>query len=174
MTTNDLKVGNVIETKDGSLFVIKVGEISFFECVKFKFHELTNNHSEKAYFTSANWNSNLSFSGGDRGLDIVRVYENYTLETVLFEVKEVPLTELESFYLKKVIVPFKDHISKVEKVCYDTTDNRPTNIYIKFFYKENDVKHKKLFEIPVLNDKLTFKGLEALKQYTLEDLGLSD
>lgn len=173
MTLDKLKIGNVIETKDKSLFVVKKGEVSFFECVKFRFHELTNNHHQKAYFTSADWNDNLSFAGVGRGLDIVKVYEDYTLETVLFEVKEVPLTELESFYLKKVIVPFKDHISKVEKACYDTTDNRPTNTYIKFFYKENDVKHKKLFEIPVLNDKLAFKGLEVAKQYSLDDLGLN-
>lgn len=173
MTLDKLEIGNVIETKDGSLFVVKVGAIGFFECVKFKFHELTNNHPYTAYFTSDNWNDDLSFAGSKKALDIVKIYEDYTLETVLFEVKEVPLTELESFYLKKVIVPFKDHISKVEKVCYDTTDNRPTYTYIKFFYKDNDTKHKRLFEIPVLNDKLSFKGLEVLKQYSLDDLGLN-
>ena len=172
MTLDELKDGNVIETKDGSLFVTKKSDCGFFGGIVIRFYELTNNRPKVEYFTKTDWKVNLSSALEDKNLDIVKIYEDYTLETLLFEVKEVPLTELESFYLKKVIVPFKEHISKVEKVCYDTTDNRPTNTYIKFFYKENDVKHKKLFEIPVLNDKLSFKGLEVAKQYSLDDLGL--
>lgn len=181
MTLDKLEIGNVIETKDGSLFVAKKGEVSFFECVRLKFYELTNNHSQNTYFTNANWNDNLTFAGCKRNLDVIKVYEDYTLKNVLFEAKEPLLTETEKLYLRRIVSHYKEHIIGVSKVTYDVTDSRPTNTYIKFLYAYTTpptptdlgaVKVKKLFEIPVLEDKMKFANLEKGKTYTLKELDL--
>ena len=74
------------------------------------------------------------------------------------------LTDKEKAYLSAVIKPFRDDIEYIEK--------------IKTYYGEKEyicIKIKKYYDycgLPVFKKGTMYKGMEADKAYTLEELGL--
>lgn len=180
MTTKDLKIGNVFETADGSFFVVKNMKETFFGVDQYRFIELTNNHKDENFYVTSEWDKDLKSVIEDE-LDIVKIYSDFTLKNLVFERPVNPLTEIEKLYLRRIVSHYKEYIVGLSKVTYDVTDSRPTNTYIKFFYsyktvptltEPETIKNKKLFEIPVLEDKMKFANFEKGKIYTLKELDL--
>lgn len=73
------------------------------------------------------------------------------------------LTKKEKEYLSAVIKPFRENIESVEKV--------------ESYYSENEhihitMKNDDCCEFPAFESGTMYKGMEAEKRYTLEDLGL--
>ena len=73
------------------------------------------------------------------------------------------LDEKEKEYLSAVIKPFRENIESVEKV--------------ESYYSENEhihitMKNDDCCEFPAFESGTMYKGMEAEKRYTLEDLGL--
>lgn len=80
------------------------------------------------------------------------------------EYKPPILDDVEKAYLSAVIKPFREDVECIEKVeCY-LGENEFIHISMK---KDNDY-----FELPKFEKGAMYKGMEADKAYTLEELGL--
>lgn len=96
------------------------------------------------------------------------------LDWLLQECKEPILTDKEKAYLKNVIEPKKDDITWIRKWCfYKGTESEYTAVTV---YE----KHPTLTSLNslcallffIVNEEMSFKGMEVGKTYTLEELGL--
>lgn len=77
------------------------------------------------------------------------------------EVKSAPLTDIERAYLGAVIKPFRDQIVYITKVALSFKE------YIKICTKDNVDS-----DLPLFLKGKYYAGMEAEKEYTLEELGL--
>ena len=77
------------------------------------------------------------------------------------------LTEKEKEYLSSVIKPFRDRILHIFK--FDLMGYEGIGIDLKFPKVEN---HEDAMTLPSFEKGTMYKGMEANKDYTLEDLGL--
>ena len=71
------------------------------------------------------------------------------------------LTEKEKAYLSAVVKPFKGKVKTVEKVSFGGEEE-----YLKILFEMD------LMSLPFFAKGTMYKGMEANKRYTLEDLGL--
>lgn len=82
------------------------------------------------------------------------------------------LTDKEKAYLKNVIEPKRNDIAFImRKINFEGRDGEhiTTNVYVRTPY--NSVFASRLLEFIVTKD-MPFNGMELLKNYTLEELGL--
>ena len=90
MKKSDLKYGNVVETREGIKYL--------YHC---KNSDKFLNLDYDGFLWIRNFDENLNIIDCDNGLDIMKVYEDYTCKELLWERKEKPkLTEDEKFILK--------------------------------------------------------------------------
>lgn len=71
------------------------------------------------------------------------------------------LTEKEKAYLSAVVKPFKGKVKTVEKISFGGEEE-----YLKILLKMD------LMSLPFFAKGTMYKGMEANKRYTLEELGL--
>ena len=71
------------------------------------------------------------------------------------------LTDKEKAYLSAVVKPFKGKVKTVEKVSFGGEEE-----YLKILFEMD------LMSLPFFAKGTMYKGMEANKRYTLEDLGL--
>lgn len=71
------------------------------------------------------------------------------------------LTEKEKAYLSAVVKPFKGKVKTVEKVSFGGEEE-----YLKILFEMD------LMSLPFFAKGTMYKGMEANKRYTLEELGL--
>ena len=93
MKKSDLKYGNVVETREG---------------IKFLYHCTNSDKFLNLDFDSFLWirnfDENLNIIDCDNGLDIMKVYEDYTCKELIWERKEAPkLNEDEKAILKVLL-----------------------------------------------------------------------
>ena len=94
MKKADLKVGNVVELRDGNKFIV----IIKFDDLEFDLASVKGNLLGKL----SGFNENLE-DFGNHNFDIVKVYEDYTLKKVLWKRKEkIKLTEDEKAILRNL------------------------------------------------------------------------
>lgn len=105
---------------------------------------------------------NLKDNYSDLGR-IIKIEEpNYT---TVYEYKPEILDEAEKRYLRRVIRPFRDKVKHVEKVVFPDGDARISV----------EIEGNSAFDymrLPYFKEDRMYKGMEANKQYTLEELGL--
>ena len=77
------------------------------------------------------------------------------------ECKTTILTEKEKAYLSAVVKPFKGKVKTVEKVSFGGEEE-----YLKILFEMD------LMSLPFFAKGTMYKGMEANKRYTLEELGL--
>lgn len=77
------------------------------------------------------------------------------------EYKPEILTDKEKAYLSAVVKPFKGKVKTVEKVSFCGEEE-----YLKILFKMD------LMSLPFFAKGTMYKGMEANKKYTLEELGL--
>lgn len=82
-----------------------------------------------------------------------------------YEIKKPILDEVEKEYLSAVIKPFRDRVISVRKYHYDKYYEYITIIYY-------DVSKYLSIYFPPFKKGTMYKGMEANKQYSLEDLEL--
>lgn len=93
------------------------------------------------------------------------------LEWLMKEYKKPILTDEEKAYLKNVVEPKKDDVSRLYKTVYrKDTPHEYTSIVINTM-EPNILDEIGLLEF-VTNDDMPFEGMELEKEYTLEELGL--
>lgn len=97
---------------------------------------------------------------------------NYKMAWLLngsYEIIKLPkpiLDDVEKEYLSNIITPFIDKITYIRKNTYSSNTE-----YIDIGYCEsNKVEYD--IEFPLFKKGAMYKGMEANKSYTLEDLGL--
>lgn len=112
MKKEDLKLGNIIETKNGKRYI-------YLECQKNDLIDLDGVNQVSLHY----YNDDLTRKNDskiDRDLDVQKIYEDYTLKKVLWERKEkTKLTETE-----KVI------LSNLPKECKYIARDREGNLYV--------------------------------------------
>lgn len=93
MTKEDLKGGNIVETRDGEKYIFNYIEgKSYFICL-----------NGAGFNPSKYYKNDLSIDDSNRESDIVKVYKNYTLEELLWERKEpIKLTDAEKVILNNL------------------------------------------------------------------------
>lgn len=109
-----------------------------------------------------NYNNKLERNDYD-DLDIVKVERPVKYETV-FERKEEVLDEVEKRYLASVIKPFRD------KVKYIMKYNNPSRLGKE--YLRISIIDDAEINFPDFKKDFMYKGMEAYRSYTLEELGL--
>ena len=80
------------------------------------------------------------------------------------EYKPTILTEKEKAYLSAVIKPFREDIEWIEKIERYDGENEYIHITVK--------RNEDCCELPTFKKGTMYKGMEANKVYTLEELGL--
>ena len=95
-----------------------------------------------------------------------------TLETILcgsdFIIKSPILDEVEKEYLSNIIKPFRDRVKYIAKRDYEMSYE---NEYIFIVFNDDGCMQIKMC-FPSFKKGTMYKGMEANKQYSLEDLGL--
>lgn len=145
-TKSDLKDGDIVTYRYGDKrTLIK----NTFECHDFG----------KSISVLENYNEDLTMKNGNKGMDIVKV-ERPTKYKTVFERKEEILDEAEKRYLRDVIRPFRDKVDYIQKWRYSTG--------VEFIKIKT---HRDVLTFPDLDEKKKmYKGMEADKKYTLEEL----
>ena len=86
MKKEDLNCGNVVELRDGKRYIQTC--IEGYEFIRLDYIK----SNSTSFLSSTTFDDDLK--GSNSGLDFVKVYEDYTLKKVLWEIKEKPkLTE---------------------------------------------------------------------------------
>ena len=97
MKKSDLKYGNVVETREGIKYL--------YHC---KNSDKFLNLDYDGFLWIRNFDENLNIIDCDNGLDIMKVYEDYTCKELLWERKEKPkLTEDEKAILRNLPKEYK-------------------------------------------------------------------
>ena len=161
-TLDDLKVGYLVELRDGSgnmVMEATEGKVLIEEY--------------NGYYLELNaYNNNLNYYG-DSYYDIIKVYGfskykskalKFTTEDreLLWERKEI-LNGKEKEYLTSFIKPFRDRVKYIAKYY----DEKAKDYYISIEY-ENDLD----INFPYFAGKEMYKNMETNKKYTLEELEL--
>lgn len=153
MKKEDLKYGNVVETKEGHRYFVPA-------IIKGVLMGLTEENNLLTEYIKDDLSNEYS------KLDIMKVYEDYTCSKLLWERPQDLLTQEEKDYLKAVIMPFKDKVESIMKSV-----NCEKKEYIEIFFQKDDDG----LQLPYIkNMTLKFKGLETRKEYTLKELGLEE
>ena len=96
MKKSDLKYGNVVETREG---------------IKYLYHCKNSaqflNLDDDGFLWIRDFDENLNIIDCDNGLDIMKVYEDYTCKELLWERKEAKPTEDEKVILKNIPKKYK-------------------------------------------------------------------
>lgn len=161
-TLDDLKIGYLVELRDGSGNMVM-------EATEGK--ALIEEYN--GYYLELNaYNNNLNYYG-DSDYDIIKVYGfskykskalKFTTEDreLLWERKEI-LNGKEKEYLTSFIKPFRDRVKYIAKYY----DEKAKDYYISIEY-ENDLD----INFPYFAGKEMYKNMETNKKYTLEELEL--
>ena len=97
MKKSDLKYGNVVETREGIKYL--------YHC---KNSDKFLNLDYDGFLWIRNFDENLNIIDCDNGLDIMKVYKDYTCKELLWERKEAPkLTEDEKVILRNLPKEYK-------------------------------------------------------------------
>ena len=165
MNLYELKTRNVLELKSGDFILVQAKHFLWNE-----YFHLKGEH--KHDFCNSGlviyWKSNLKHLENS-DFDVVKVYEDFTLQKVLWERKPEVLTEEEQNYLRNLIKPFRNQFRGLEKQHSEETDT---------YYLVLDVVHCKDKDtddsvyMPNFEKDSAYKGLKTDKYYTLDELGL--
>ena len=96
MKKSDLKYGNVVETREGIKYL--------YHC---KNSDKFLNLDYDGFLWIRNFDENLNIIDCDNGLDIMKVYEDYTLTELLWERKDPKITEDEKVILRNLPKEYK-------------------------------------------------------------------
>lgn len=100
MKKEDLNCGNVVELRDGKRYIQTC--IEGYEFIRLDYIK----SNSTSFLSSTTFDDDLK--GSYSGLDIIKVYEDYTLKKVLWERKEKPkLTEGEKAILRNIDKKYK-------------------------------------------------------------------
>ena len=151
MKKSDLKYGNVVETREG---------------IKYLYH-CTNsdkflNLDFDGFLWIRNFDENLNIIDCDNGLDIMKVYKDYTCKELLWERKDPKLTEDEKVILRNLPKEYKwivrDHIGSLW-----IFENKPNNNIFGWFYSTaSTLPFPNLFKFIKYEDKEPYSIEELL------------
>ena len=96
MKKSDLKYGNVVETREGIKYL--------YHC---KNSDKLLNLDYDGFLWIRNFDENLNIIDCDNGLDIMKVYKDYTLKELLWKRKDPKLTEDENVILRNLPKEYK-------------------------------------------------------------------
>ena len=96
MKKSDLKYGNVVETREGIKYL--------YHC---KNSDKFLNLDYDGFLWIRNFDENLNIIDCDNGLDIMKVYKDYTCKELLWERKDPKLTEDEKAILRNLPKDYK-------------------------------------------------------------------
>ena len=96
MKKSDLKYGNVVETREGIKYL--------YHC---KNSDKFLNLDYDGFLWIRNFDENLNIIDCDNGLDIMKVYKDYTCKELLWERKDPKLTEDEKVILRNLPKEYK-------------------------------------------------------------------
>ena len=131
MKKEDLKNGNIIELRDGRRFIKTC--IEDFEFIRLDYTSATST----AIFPLSEFEDYLK--GSNITLDIIKVYEDYTLKKVLWERKEKPeLTKVEEAILRSLPKKYK-YIArdKISESMLCVFIDKPEKVLAKFWFSPN-------------------------------------
>lgn len=125
MKKSDLKYGNVVETREGIKYL--------YHC---KNSDKFLNLDHDGFLWICDFDENLNIIDCDNGLDIMKVYEDYTCKELIWERKEKPkLTEDEKVILRNVDKDYK-WIARAKNGQLDVFGTKP---YKDIEYWENEL-----------------------------------
>lgn len=160
----DIEGKSIMKLKEGDELVFRNGGIARIERILSKSVEAIHIFSIKLIgtttITEALFDTNLKCPV-DSGFDIMEIYrrKNIFKRSENSENSEI-LDQKEKEYLNVVIKPFKNRVISIKKVRLVVTE-----------YVEIKLSGETM-NLPAFKKGKMYKGMEANKQYTLEELGL--
>ena len=131
MKKEDLNCGNVVELRDGKRYIQTC--IEGYEFIRLDYTSVTST----AFFPLNEFDDDLK--GSHSGLDIMKIYEDYTLKKVLWERKEKPeLTKVEEAILRSLPKKYK-YIArdKISESMLCVFIDKPEKVLAKFWFSPN-------------------------------------
>lgn len=151
----DLKkspIGTKVTFEDGEI-LIKLQKDYYNEC------------SKHGYYRDEKDLKGLKDNCGSCLLGKIIKIEEPTSYTTVYEAKVEILDEAEKRYLRGVIRPFRNRVSAIRKMRYVSKNKE--SAYIQIQYKDDAPTN-----FPCYKDGTMYDGMEADRDYTLEELGL--
>lgn len=160
-----LNVGNILELKSGDFVLVESKHLLWNE-----YFHLKGEHKDEFSKTAPHIfrESNLRHFENSN-FDVVKVYEDFTLQKVLWERKPEILTEEEKTYLTNLIKPFRNQFRGLEKKHSDETDSYYLVLDVVHF---QDEREDDSIYMPNFEKDSAYRGLKTDKYYTLDELGL--
>ena len=160
-----LNVGNVLELKSGDFILVQSKHFLWNE-----YFHLKGEHKDKFINDAPHifWESNLRYAVNSN-FDVVKVYEDFTLQKVLWERKPELLTEEEKIYLTNLIKPFRNQFRGLEKKYSEETNSHYLVLDVVHF---QDEREDDSIYMPNFEKDSAYKGLKTDKYYTLDELDL--
>lgn len=165
MNLSELKTRNVLELKSGDFILVQAKHFLWNE-----YFHLKGEHKDD-FFNSGlviYWKSNLKHLENS-DFDVVKVYEDFTLQKVLWERKPEVLTEEEKEYLTNLIKPFRNQFRGLEKKY---SEEKNSNYLVLDVVDFQDAKEDDSIYMPNFENGSAYRGLKTDKYYTLDELGL--
>lgn len=159
----NLKVGNVLELNSGDFILVQSKGLLWNE-----YFHLKGEHKYEIFNTFYGWKLNLKYAGNSN-FDVVKVYEDFTLQKLLWERKPEVLTEEEKIYLKTLIKPFRNQFRGLEKKYSEETNSCYLVLDVVHF---QDAKEDDSVYMPNFEKDSAYRELKTDKYYTLDELGL--
>ena len=152
MKKSDLKYGNVVETREGIKYL--------YHC---KNSDKFLNLDDDGFLWICDFDENLNIIDCDNGLDIMKVYKDYTCKELLWERKDPKITKDEKVILRNLPKEYKwivrDHIGSLW-----IFENKPNNNISGWFYSTAyTLPFPNLFKFIKYEDKEPYSIKELLK-----------
>lgn len=110
MELKDLKDYNVIETRNGSFYLVRILLERFLnKYILLKREKGEENYPFGNFFFEEPLANDLTCSINS-DYDVVRVYQDFTLKELLWERPNPLLTEVEKTYIKNLVAPFVNQV----------------------------------------------------------------
>lgn len=136
MKKEDLKNGNIIELRDGRRFIKTC--IEGFEFIRLDYTSATST----AIFPLSEFEDYLK--GSNITLDIIKVYEDYTLKKVLWERKEFVVSTDEKILLRIIPKTFKWIVRSYENILF-LYEDKPQKTRYYWESSKGDVENLMVF-----------------------------
>ena len=163
MKKQDLKFGNVVELRNGGKFIY-IFTTEILQGRKRNFISLKDGFS---WITSNYYNDDLTLNENDKEFDIVKVYEDYTCNKVLWERKPI-LTEDEKVILRNLQKKFK-YIAR-DKYGNLWVYTHPVEKYKITWCVPNEYIDADMVEITVFDNLFQFIKWSDEEAYSIEEL----
>ena len=159
MTKNDLKYGNVVETRNGIICVF-----NYYVCYGYS-EDTFMSLNQEGELHLQDYNDDLTNKYGSRRYDVIKVYKDFRMKELLWEREKISLTEIERSILESKADKFK-YIVRSRDNRLVIGDECPFKFNGTWFWKDASV----IEDLNVLEGTFSFIKADDGEPYSIDEL----